>query len=116
MARILASVCHGNIEPIKQLIENQEVNEWIRAEALRSLIILVVQGIISREQIIEYYKELFSNLFANKPSASQAKKEPDYNIWTSLAMNSSMLAPVELQQYIERTKDFLTHQRNLKLK
>ncbi len=104
LAKILASVCYRNIEPIKQLIENQEVNEWVRASALDSLIILVVQEIISRQEIIEYYKELFSNLFANKYNAPQVKEEPDY-IWTHLVMNSSMFAPVELQQYIERTFD-----------
>lgn len=104
LAKILASVCHGNIEPIKQLIENQEFNQWVRASALDCLIILVVQGIIYRDEIIEYYKELFSNLFANKYNAFQVKEKPDY-IWTHLVMNSSMLAPVELQQYIERTFD-----------
>ena len=105
LARILASVCDGNIEPIKQLIENQEVNQWVRDSALDSLIILVVQGIISREEIIEYYKELFSHLFANKCYVPKVKEKHDLNIWTALAINSSKLAPVELQQYIERTYD-----------
>ncbi|MBV6624972.1 MAG: DUF1186 domain-containing protein [Rivularia sp. (in: Bacteria)] len=103
LARILASVCHGNIEPIKQLIENKKVNAWIRASALDSLIVLVVQGIISREQIIEYYKELYDTLFANEYYVPLVKEKSDYNIWTALVSNSSMLAPVELQRYIERT-------------
>ena len=104
LARILASVCHGNIEPIKQLIENQELNEHVKYSALDSLIILVVQGIISREEIIEYYKELFSNFHTNKYDVTQAKKEQNY-ILGHLVMNSSMLAPVELKQYIEKTFD-----------
>ena len=49
LGRILASVCHGNIEPIKQLIQNKEVHRSVRSAALESLIILVVQEIISRE-------------------------------------------------------------------
>ena len=102
LARIFASVCHGNIEPIKQLIENQELNEHVRHSALDSLIILVVQGIISREEIIKYYKELFSNLHANQDNVPQAKKGQNY-ILGHLVMNSSMLAPLELQQYIEKT-------------
>lgn len=103
MARILASVCHGNIEPIKRLIENQELNEHVRYSALDSLIILVVQGIIPREEIIEYYKELFSNFHTNKYDVLQAKKEQKRDILGNLVMNSSMLAPVELQEYIEQT-------------
>lgn len=102
LARILASICHGNIQPIKQLIENQEINEHVRHSALDSLIILVVQGIISREEIIEYYKELFSNFYGDKYDVSQVEKEQNY-ILGHLVMNSSILAPVELQEYIEQT-------------
>lgn len=102
LARILASVCDGNFDPIKSLIENQELNEHIRYSAIDSLIILVVQGIISREEIIEYYKELFLKIYANKTSIFQAQEEHNY-ILGNLVMNSSMLAPLELQQYIEQT-------------
>ncbi|MGF1677439.1 MAG: DUF1186 domain-containing protein, partial [Rivularia sp. (in: cyanobacteria)] len=70
LSRILASVSHGNIDPIKQLIENQEVNEYVKGAALQSLIILVVQGIVSREEIVQYFQELFSLLFANKSSTT----------------------------------------------
>lgn len=104
LSRILASVCDGNIDPIKKLIENQKVNEYVKGAALQSLIILVVQGMISREQIVQYFKELFSILFANKSSITEVEEEPDY-IWTELAINGSILAPKELQEYIERTFD-----------
>ncbi|MEO1373265.1 MAG: DUF1186 domain-containing protein [Cyanobacteria bacterium J06635_10] len=104
LGRILASVCHGNIEPVKQLIENKEIDRFVRSAAFESLIILVVQEIISREKIIQYYEELFLNIYADKPSVSQGKKKQDY-ILADLVMNSSMLAPVELQQYIEQTFD-----------
>ena len=63
LSRILASVYDGNIDPIKKLIENQEVNEYVKGAALQSLIILVVQEIVSREQVVEYFKELFPLLF-----------------------------------------------------
>jgi hypothetical protein len=44
LGRILASVCDGNIEPIQQLIEDRQANEYVRSSALSSLIILVLQG------------------------------------------------------------------------
>lgn len=104
LSRILASVSHGNIEPIKTLIENQEVNEFVRGAAIRSLIILVLQEIIPREQVVEYFKEIFSTLFANQTPATDTEKEPDF-MWTDLVINGSILCPAELKEYIERTFD-----------
>ncbi|WP_256875324.1 DUF1186 domain-containing protein [Nostoc sp. C052] len=31
LGRIFASVSHGNIEPLKQLISNQQINEYVRS-------------------------------------------------------------------------------------
>ncbi len=104
LGRILASVCDGNIEPIESLIENKEIDQRVRGAAVESLIILVIHKIIPREEIIEYYKELFLKIYANKDSVFKTKEEQNY-ILGNLVMNSSMLAPVELQQYIEQTFD-----------
>ena len=103
LGRILASVCDGNIEPIKQLIENKEIHRTVRSAGIESLMICAVQEVISREEIVQYYKELFLDIYTNKPWF-QDKEEQNY-ILGSLVMNSSMLAPVELQQYIEKTFD-----------
>ena len=104
LPRMLASVCHGNIEPIKQLTENTEIHQSIRNAGIESLIILVIQGMIPREQVIEYYKELFVKIYDSKLSVFQDKAE-QYYILGSLVMNSSMMAPAELQQYIEKAFD-----------
>ncbi|MBD2772277.1 DUF1186 domain-containing protein [Iningainema sp. BLCCT55] len=99
LGRILASVSGANIEPIKQLIENQQANEFVRCAALNSLVVLVAQGIISREPIIEYFDKLFSTIL---------EKKPDY-IWTNLVINSSWLCARELKSHIERLfeEDFI---------
>ena len=104
LSRILATVCEGKIEAIKRLIENREANEYVRGAALQSLVILVVQRIISRKQVVEYFKQLFSLLFKNQSSTSTVEEEPDY-IWTELVINASIIAPVELQEYIEQSLD-----------
>ncbi len=91
LGRILASVSGGDIHLIKQLIENREVNEFVRSAALDSLIVLVAQGIIAREQVVQYFEELFSIL----------EKEPHY-IWSKLILNSSQLCPIELKEHIEQ--------------
>jgi Protein of unknown function (DUF1186) len=95
LGRILASVCDGNIEPIQQLIENRQANEYVRSSALSSLIILVIQGSIDREVVIKYFEELFST-----------RLEREYSfIWTKLVMKSAMLAPLELKQQIDLAFD-----------
>jgi ribosomal protein L25 (general stress protein Ctc) len=91
LGRILASVCGGKIEPIQQLIENRQANEYVRSSALQSLIILVVQGKIEREVIIKYFEQLFS---------TRLKREDSY-IWTNLVMESALLAPLQLKQQID---------------
>lgn len=104
LGRILASVNHGDIELTKKLIENSQVNEYIRSAAVASLVISVVQGIIKREEVVKCLSEIFSNLFASKSSAIEVEEEPLY-IWTNLTLNSCIIAPVELRQYIERVFD-----------
>jgi Protein of unknown function (DUF1186) len=92
LGRILASVCDGNIEPIQQLIENRQANEYVRSSAIQSLIILVVRGTVDREVVIKYFEELFS---------TRLEREDSY-IWTNLVVESAVLAPLQLKQQIDR--------------
>ena len=98
LGRILASVSGGNIEPVKQLIENPQTNEYVRSAALSSLMVLVAQGVVSRELVIEYFEELFSSRLEKEPNS---ETEPNY-FWTALVSNSARLYPLELKQHIER--------------
>ena len=43
LGRMLASLCHSDLGPIKRLIEDSEVNEWVRSAALDALVDLVFQ-------------------------------------------------------------------------
>ena len=90
--RIIASVCDGNIEPIQQLIENPQIDEYVRGAALGSLIILVLEKAIDREVVVRYFEELFT---------TRLEREDSY-IWTKLVMESAFLAPLELKQQIDR--------------
>lgn len=91
LGRILASVSGGNIEPIKQLIENSKANEYVRGAALEALLVLIAQEVIPREEVIQYYAKLFSTL-----------DKKDYYIQTTLITNSAQLCAVELQEQIDR--------------
>lgn len=79
LGRILASVSGGDIEPLKQLVENQLANEYVRSAALQAFLVLVAQEVVSREQVVHYYAELLSNM---------GEKEYDYT-WTMLVINST---------------------------
>jgi len=57
---ILSSVCDGDIEPIKGIIENSALDEYVRAEALESLVILLNHGVVTRNKLVFYFKELFN--------------------------------------------------------
>lgn len=89
---ILASVCDGNIEPIKRIIENSSIDEYVRTEALESLLILLNHGTVSREQLVFYFKELFNG-----------KLEVDYScVWDTLPRCCSMIHPAGLKDDIEK--------------
>lgn len=90
--RILASVCDGNIEPIKDIIEDSSLDEYVREQALDSLLILLNNGVVSREQIVFYFKELFNG-----------KLETDYSsVWDSLPLTCSLIHPEGLEDDIRK--------------
>ena len=57
--RILASVCGGDVASIKQMIGNEEIDEYIRVQGITALAILTLNGEFEREELMAYYKELF---------------------------------------------------------
>ena len=59
MPSVLASVCGGDLQPIKSLIEDFSLFEIARGAALTSLQVMVHEGIVSRAEVIDYYAELF---------------------------------------------------------
>ena len=91
LGRILASVYDGNISLLKSLIENKELDEYVRSAALECLLVLVAVGTKSREEIIDYFKELFNG-----------KLEGDCSyIWTALVSRSTRLYPEEVYDEIK---------------
>ena len=90
--RILASVYDGNLDLIKKLIENTEVNQFVRSAGLNSLIVLVVNDLITREEIIKYFEYLFLN-----------QVEPENSsFWTYLVDTCISIYPLELKTYIDK--------------
>ena len=93
--RIFASVCHNDLEPIKRMIEDPAVNEYVRSACLRTLTVLVAEEKLSREQVIDYFRSLFHG---------KLEREPDF-IWSALVVACCNLYPEELVHDIERAYD-----------
>lgn len=60
LARILASLCGGDIDPIKRLIEDPTVDEWVRGAALYSISELYFQNLLDRQPVVEYFRHLLT--------------------------------------------------------
>jgi len=86
LGRILASVCDGDIEPIKSLIENEQANEFVRYAAVTSLVALVTCGEQKRDDVIAYFQSLFRGKLVRKCS----------HVWDALVSASTDLYPEEL--------------------
>lgn len=86
LSRILASVYDGNISLIKEIIENPEINEYVRSAAIHSLVNLVGCGLKPRLKVIHYFKHLLREKLERTPSF----------VWDSLVSCCCALYPEEL--------------------
>lgn len=58
MHRLLASTYNDDFKNLTKLIEDPKIHEFIRDAALRSFIVMVVEKIIDRNEVINYIKHL----------------------------------------------------------
>jgi tetratricopeptide (TPR) repeat protein len=90
LCRILASVSCGDDSLIKSLIEDEEINEWVREAALRALVTLVACNEKPREEVVSYFRKLFTGRIKREYS----------QVWNGLVHCSKDLYPEELYQDI----------------
>ncbi len=58
LGRMLASVCDGDIAPIKALAEDRGAGLWCRYAALHALVVRVLEGDADRDSVLAYIKAL----------------------------------------------------------
>jgi hypothetical protein len=85
--RILASVCQGDLNLIKQLIEDSKHNEFVRSAALESLVVLYNRDQLTREELITYFQSLIND---------KLEQEEDPSFWAALANCCYEIYPEEL--------------------
>ncbi len=92
LGRILASVYDGDLQPVKSVVENKKLNPWIRCGALDSLMVLWKEGVLDRDEIVAYLKELME---------SKLERTPGY-VWDSVALIAYDLYPGELEALLRQ--------------
>ncbi|WP_199619777.1 DUF1186 domain-containing protein [Paenibacillus alkalitolerans] len=58
--RMLASVFDGDVRPIRQLIRNPEIDEFVRGQGFHCLVTLVLNGVLDRDEVLSYFRSLFN--------------------------------------------------------
>ena len=59
LGRTIASVFDGNLEPLKQIIENEELHPMIRCTGLKSILVSLANDVLERRDVVGYFKYLF---------------------------------------------------------
>lgn len=92
LGRIFASVFDGDTDLLKSLIENENTDEFIRSAAMSAFVTLVVNGEKSREEILNYFKELLSS--------EKLSRQPSH-VWSALIDRCTDLYPGEVYEEIK---------------
>jgi len=90
LPRFITSTFDGNLDALKELIENEHAYQWSRDAALRSLIGLMIINQLTREELIIYLRTMFNSSLAK-----------DEGFATSLVNTACDIYPEELMPEIE---------------
>ena len=90
LSRILASVYDGNASCLKGMVENEQVNEFVRASAIDTFLVLENTGQMPRGEVVEYFKSLFQGRLQRTPSYT----------WSGLACAVADLPAPELLEEV----------------
>jgi hypothetical protein len=90
---ILASVCGNDLAPITSIIENQDLDEFVRAAGLSALVTLYAEGALTRESLVAHLRDI------------SRKLEPDPAMWMVWADTVYDIYPEELMPEIRAAID-----------
>ena len=92
---ILMRTCGGSIERIKSMASNKDVDDYCRISALNAMTYAVVEGIVSREEVISFFGTMFTGNETDEIS----------DFWSLLANLVCELYPEELMDTIKKAYD-----------
>jgi hypothetical protein len=68
LSQVFASVYDGNPAPLHGLLENEQVNEFVRSAALNTFLVLEHTDQMPRDTVLEYIRSLFHGKLQRTPS------------------------------------------------
>jgi hypothetical protein len=68
LSQVFASVYDGNPAPLHGLVENEQVNEFVRSAALNTFLVLEHTDQMPRDTVLEYIRSLFHGKLQRTPS------------------------------------------------
>ncbi len=92
LGNILASVYNGDLTLLYNVIEDNNLDQFIRGAASKALLVLAAQNIISREELMEYYRGLLKSLISN---------EEEGEFLSLLIIDCCTLHPEEVMEEVE---------------
>jgi Protein of unknown function (DUF1186)/SEC-C motif len=92
LAEMFCSVYDGDPEPLKRLVEDDNVYAYVRSAALDAFILLVNSGQMPREEAVGYYRALFEGKLTREPN----------HVWNMLAYNVGDFPAPELMDQVRR--------------
>ena len=115
--QILASVFDGNPGPLQGLVQNPEVDEFVRGSAIQTFVVLVDTGRMPRDEVVGYFRSLFREKLEREHSQA----------WNELISLAAKLPAPELLEEVRQAyargfadpeyvsledieRDFVTHQ------
>jgi hypothetical protein len=89
---ILLRTCGGSFDNIKKLILNREADEYCRGSALKAMTYGIVDGVVTRDEVLSFFKNIFED----------RKSEPPSHFFDALASCICDLYPEELIDIIKQ--------------
>jgi hypothetical protein len=89
--RVMATLCDGDLQPIRDIIEDEAADEWMRGFMFPTLGVLFLQGRIPRAELVAYMRDCRSRLTA----------PPESVVWGEWACLVADLGLTELRDTAE---------------
>ena len=96
--RCLATVCDGNLTPLKALFEDTQASHWARLAALNAMVVRVMEGDDSRDALVQYLTEQGDQ---EAKRLRQAGEVADLEVIDAIVNSACDLVAVELKERIQ---------------
>jgi len=97
--RCLATVCQGDLEPLKKLFEDPRASYWARGAALDAMLTRVMEGEGSRDALVQYLTDQ-GDLQAQRLCAPRAERD-SLDVIDEIITTACDLVVVEMRERIE---------------